>query len=56
MRDALDRLREAAERDENLFETTMAAVETYATLEEVWDVYRAHYGTFKESTQLTESA
>ncbi len=56
MRDALDRLREAAERDENLFETTMTAVETYATLEEVWDVYRAHYGTFKESTQLTESA
>ena len=26
-----------------------------ATLEEVWDVYRAHYGTFKESSVLVES-
>lgn len=56
MREALERLRQAAERDENLFEPTMEAVEAYATLEEIWDVYRGHYGTFKESSQLVESA
>ena len=55
MRDALDRLREAAERDENLFALTMDAVKTYATLEEVWDVYRDRYGTFKESSLLVDS-
>ncbi|MBU1671568.1 MAG: methylmalonyl-CoA mutase [Actinobacteria bacterium] len=56
MRQALDRLQEAAERDENLFEPTMDAVEAYATLEEVWDVYRDRWGTFKESSVLVESA
>ena len=56
MDETLTLLREAAERDENLFEPTMAAVEAYATLEEVWDVYREHYGTFKESSQLVDSA
>jgi methylmalonyl-CoA mutase N-terminal domain/subunit len=56
MRETLEKLREAAGRDENLFEPTMDAVEAYATLEEVWDVYRAHYGTFKESSLLVESA
>ncbi|HEY5493976.1 MAG TPA: methylmalonyl-CoA mutase family protein [Candidatus Anoxymicrobiaceae bacterium] len=55
MNEALEKIREAAGRDENLFETTMDAVEAYATLEEVWDVYRAHYGTFKESSVLVES-
>jgi len=55
MTEALEKIREAAERGENLFETTMDAVEAYATLEEVWDVYRAHYGTFKESSVLVES-
>ena len=55
MIEALEKIREAAERGENLFETTMDAVEAYATLEEVWDVYRAHYGTFKESSVLVES-
>ncbi len=56
MDETLTLLREAAERDENLFEPTMAAVEAYATLEEVWDVYRGHYGTFNESSQLVDSA
>ncbi len=56
MDETLTLLREAAERGENLFEPTMAAVEAYATLEEVWDVYREHYGTFKESSQLVDSA
>jgi len=55
MVEALEKLREAAGRDENLFEATMEAVETYATLEEVWDVYRERYGTFKESSQLVDS-
>ena len=56
MGESLEKLREAAERDENLFEPTMDAVECYATLEEVWDVYRQHYGTFKESSLLVESS
>jgi len=49
-REALERLRGCAERGENLFEPTTAAVESYATLEEVWDVYREHYGVFRESS------
>ncbi|MBU4385408.1 MAG: methylmalonyl-CoA mutase, partial [Actinobacteria bacterium] len=55
MREALERLREAAENDENLFELTMDAVRAYATLEEVWDVYRDRYGKFEESSILVES-
>ena len=55
VKEALERLREAAERDENLFEPTMEAVEAYATLEEVWDVYRDRYGVFKESSILVDS-
>lgn len=54
-RETLEKLREAAGRDENLFEPTMEAVEAYATLEEVWDVYRSCYGTFNESSTLVES-
>ena len=56
MRGALERLRDSAERDENLFEPTMEAVEAYATLEEVWDVYRSCYGTFRESSLLVDSS
>ena len=55
MRQSLTRLREAAENDENLFELTMEAVRAYATLEEVWDVYRDRYGRFEESSILVES-
>lgn len=55
VRDALGKLREDAEMDLNLFEATMEAVRAYATLEEVWDVYRDRYGTFKESSVLVES-
>ncbi len=54
-RRALDKLRQSAYRDENLFEPTMEAVMAYATLEEVWDVYRERYGVFKESAQMVES-
>ena len=49
---ALDDLRKAAFRDENLMEPTMAAVKAYATLQEMWDVYRERYGTFDERTHL----
>lgn len=38
-REALEKFAEAVEGDENLFEPTM---------EGVWDVYRARYGTFCE--------
>ena len=44
-REALEKFAEAVEGDENLFEPTMEGVRTCATLEEVWDVYRARYGT-----------
>ena len=50
---ALDRVREAAFRDENLMETTMAAVKAYATLGEIWDVYRERYGKFDEKSHIT---
>ena len=55
MREATEKLREAAENNENLFELTMDAVRAYATLEEVWDVYRDRYGKFEESSTLVES-
>jgi methylmalonyl-CoA mutase, N-terminal domain len=55
LREALDRLREAAAEDLNLFEATTEAVRAYATLEEVWDVYRERYGTFNESSVMAES-
>ncbi|MBU4173697.1 MAG: methylmalonyl-CoA mutase [Actinobacteria bacterium] len=54
-REATEKLREAAENNENLFELTMDAVRAYATLEEVWDVYRDRYGKFEESSTLVES-
>lgn len=50
---ALDRVREAAARDENLMDTTMEAVKAYATLGEVWDVYRERYGSFNEKMHIT---
>lgn len=50
---ALDKMREAARRDENLMETTMEAVKAYATLGELWDVYRERYGSFNEKLHIT---
>jgi len=50
---SLDKLREAAFRDENLMESTMEAVKSYATLREVWDVYRERYGSFNEKAHIT---
>lgn len=50
---SLDKLREAAFRDENLMESTLEAVKSYATLREVWDVYRERYGSFNEKAHIT---
>ncbi|MEW6442284.1 MAG: methylmalonyl-CoA mutase family protein [bacterium] len=50
---ALDQLREAAFRDENLMSATLDAVKAYATLGEVWDVYRQRYGSFDEKAHVT---
>lgn len=50
---ALDKLREAAFRDENLMESTLEAVKAYATLGEIWDVYRERYGSFDEKAHVT---
>jgi methylmalonyl-CoA mutase N-terminal domain/subunit len=49
---ALDKVREAASKDENLMESTMEAVKSYATLGEIWDVYREQYGSFDEKTHI----
>jgi len=49
---SLDKLREAAFRDENLMEPTMEAVKSYATLREIWDVYRERYGSFDERSHI----
>lgn len=51
--ETLEQLREAAFKDMNLMEATMAAVKAYATLGEVWDVYRERYGRFNEKTHIT---
>ncbi|MFC1822910.1 methylmalonyl-CoA mutase [Thermodesulfobacteriota bacterium] len=50
---ALDKVREAALRDENLMDSTMEAVKAYATLGEMWDVYRERYGSFDEKSHIT---
>ncbi len=50
---ALDKLREAAFRDENLMDATMEAVKAYATLKEIWDVYRERYGSFDEKSHIS---
>ncbi len=50
---ALDKVREAALRDENLMDSTMEAVKAYATLGEMWDVYREQYGSFDEKSHIT---
>ena len=49
---SLDKLREAARRDENLMDSTMEAVKAYATLAEIWDVYRERYGSFDEKSHI----
>jgi len=53
VKEALEKLRECAERDENLMEPTFKAARAYATLHEIWDVYRDRYGTFDESAMVT---
>jgi methylmalonyl-CoA mutase N-terminal domain/subunit len=50
---SLDKVREAALKDENLMDSTMQAVKAYATLGEIWDVYRERYGSFDERSHIT---
>ncbi|MFC1889711.1 methylmalonyl-CoA mutase [Thermodesulfobacteriota bacterium] len=47
---ALDELREAAERGENLMEGTIKAGAVKASLEEIWDVYREVLGSEVDHT------
>ncbi|HUW47638.1 MAG TPA: methylmalonyl-CoA mutase family protein [Patescibacteria group bacterium] len=46
--DTLDKLRHAAEKDENLMPTMIDAVKAYATIGEINDVLRQVYGEYKE--------
>jgi methylmalonyl-CoA mutase N-terminal domain/subunit len=46
--DTLDKLRHAAEKDENLMPTIIDAVKAYATIGEINDVLRQVYGEYKE--------
>jgi methylmalonyl-CoA mutase N-terminal domain/subunit len=50
---ALERMREDAAKDKNMMDSTMEAVKAYATLQELWDVYRERWGVFDERTLLT---
>jgi methylmalonyl-CoA mutase N-terminal domain/subunit len=48
VKDALDKLRHSAEKDENLMPTIIDAVKTYVTIGEITDVLRQIYGEYKE--------
>ncbi len=48
VRTVLDRLHDAADKDENLMPTIIEAVKAYATLGEITDVLRKVYGEYKE--------
>ena len=47
VKEALDKLREIAERDENTFPSVLEAVNAYATLGEICDVFRGVFGEYK---------
>ncbi|MFQ6080701.1 MAG: methylmalonyl-CoA mutase [Candidatus Bathyarchaeia archaeon] len=48
VRKVLDKLHDAAERDENLMPTIIEAVKAYATLGEICDVLRGVFGEYQE--------
>jgi len=48
VREVLEKLHYAAEKNENLMPTIIEAVKAYATLGEICDVLRAVYGEYKE--------
>lgn len=52
VKDALERLREAAERDENCMSYVMIAVAEYATEQEICDVFRDVYGIYHEPVSI----
>jgi len=48
VKEVLDKLHDAADRDENLMPTIIEAVKTYATLGEITNVLRSVFGEYKE--------
>jgi methylmalonyl-CoA mutase N-terminal domain/subunit len=48
VKEALDKLHHAAEKDENLMPTIIEAVKAYVTLGEITEVLRTVYGEYKE--------
>jgi len=48
VKEALDKLHDAADRDENLMPTVIEAVKAYATLGEITNVLRGVFGEYKE--------
>jgi methylmalonyl-CoA mutase N-terminal domain/subunit len=45
---ALDDLKRAAARDDNVMQHILAAVRAYATVGEISDAMKAEYGTYRE--------
>jgi methylmalonyl-CoA mutase N-terminal domain/subunit len=49
---ALDRIREAVRRDENVMPALVAAVKRYATMGEIMGVFESEWGTYRETVSL----
>jgi len=49
---ALDRIREAVRRDENVMPALVAAVKRYATMGEIMGVFESEWGTYRETASL----
>ena len=49
---ALERVRNACDQDENAFEAVLDAVEAYATVGEICDVFRQVYGVYSDPAYL----
>ena len=50
VKETLEELKKAAEKDENLMPTILKAVKAYATVGEICDVLREVYGEYKPPT------
>ncbi|WP_136717805.1 methylmalonyl-CoA mutase family protein [Halorientalis salina] len=50
--DALESVRDAIERDENVMPSIVEAVKTYATMGEIMGVFEDHYGSYQETAGL----
>jgi methylmalonyl-CoA mutase N-terminal domain/subunit len=49
---ALDEVRAAVDRDENVMPALVDAVKAYATMGEIMDVFEAQYGAYRETVGL----